>query len=194
MLQVSKKWFIKHAQEPWSIWFLGFFSFTESIFLPVPTDTLMMLMLLIGENAKRWLYYATITMLTSVLGATVGYILSFWLFDVFGTHFIALYGLEDVFHNTQLRYTESVFLFTFIGAISPIPYKIFVLSAGFLKVNFITFIIASIVGRSMRLYLSAWLVYAYGEKGVLLARRYAMHLLIIGCSIIVVYILGYIVL
>jgi len=186
-----KNWFVEHlAGTHGKVW-LGIFSFTESIFLPVPTDTFMMLVLLVKENIKRWMYYATLTMVTSVLGAVVGYMLAFWLFDLFGPQFIALYGLEEEFIKAQGFLEKSVFLFTFVGAVSPIPYKLFVLTAGFMKVNFWVFLAASIVGRSFRLYLSAWLVHKFGQQSIVFVKRYTVHITIVSLSVLLVYILGY---
>ncbi len=186
-----KDWFIEHlAGTHGKVW-LGLFSFTESIFLPVPTDTFMMLVLLVKDNIKRWVYYATITIVTSVLGALVGYLLAFWLFDLFGLQFIAFYGFEEEFIKAQSFLDRSVFLFTFIGAVSPIPFKIFVLTAGFMKVNIWVFLLASIIGRSVRLYFSAWLVHTFGHQSVVLVKRYTVHITIIAVSVLAVYALGY---
>jgi membrane protein YqaA with SNARE-associated domain len=118
----------------------------------------------------------------------VGYMLAFWLFDLFGPQVIAFYGLENEFVRVQNFFERSVFLFTFIGAVSPIPYKIFVLTAGFMKVNFWVFLIASIAGRSARLYLSAWLVHKYGKQGVNLVKRYTVHITIISLLTLILYI------
>ena len=112
-----KNRFIEHLSGKYGKVWLGLFSFTESIFLPVPTDTFMMLILLIKNNIKKWIYYATFTMITSVLGAVAGYLLAFWFFDLFGTSIITLYGLEADFIKVQGFLDKSVFIFTFIGAL-----------------------------------------------------------------------------
>jgi len=191
MLDKSKKWFVDHMSGKYGKVWLGGISFTEAIFFPVPTDTFMMLVLLVRHNAKRWIYYATITTVTSVIGATVGYLLAFWLFDLFGPQLIAFYGLEEEFSRLQDILNNGVFLFTFIGAVSPIPFKLFVLTTGFMKANFFVFITAAIVGRSFRIYPSAWLVYKYGEKSIALTKKYTVHITIIAVVVLAVYVLGY---
>jgi len=191
MWQKYKDWFIEHLAGTYGKVWLGLFSATESIFLPIPTDTFMMLVLLIKDNAKKWLYYATLTMVTSVLGAVIGYMLAFWLFDLFGPQLISFYGLENEFVKAQNFLDKSVFIFMFIGAVSPIPFKLFVLTAGFMKVNFWVFLFASIVGRSFRLYISAWLVHKYGKQSIDLVKKYTIHIIIISVSVLAVYILGY---
>ncbi len=187
----SKTWLIEHLAGTYGKVWLGIISFTESIFLPVPTDLFMMIVLLVRDNIKRWVYYATLTMVTSVLGAVVGYILALWLFDLFGPQLIAFYGMEAQFAQVQSFLDKSVFLFTFIGAVSPIPFKLFVVTAGFMNVNFWVFLLASIIGRSLRLYLGAWLVYKYGQQSIVLVRRYTAHITIIAVAIMAIYIIGY---
>lgn len=186
-----KTWFMEHASGTYGKVWLGLFSVTESIFLPVPTDSFMALILLIKDNAKRWIYYATLTTVTSVIGAVIGYILAFLLFDLFGPQLISFYGLEDQFSKVQGFLERSVFLFTFIGAVSPIPYKIFVLTAGFMKVNFWVFLLASIIGRGVRLYFIAWLIHKFGKQGVSLVKRYTVHITVISLAVLLVYIFGY---
>ncbi len=187
----SKNWFIEHLSGTYGRVWLGIISFTESIFLPVPTDIFMMLVLLMKDNVKRWVHYATITMITSVIGAVVGYIMSFWLFDIFGPPLISVLGLEQEFAKTQSFLESSVFLFTFIGAVTPLPFKVFVLTAGFLKVNFLLFLLASVLGRSVRLYAGAWLVKKYGQHGVIYVKKYTPHITVISLMLLFVYILGY---
>lgn len=186
-----KEWATKHATGRYGQLWLSVLSVSEAIFLPVPTDTFMMGMLLIGENRKRWVYFATITMASSVLGAVIGYFLAFFLFNTFGPSFIELSGAGVQFKKVQEFLDHGIFIFTFIGAVSPIPYKLFVLTAGFIKANFFIFLIASIIGRSVRLYLSAWLVYKYGEQGITIMKRYAVQITIVSVALLIVYVLGY---
>ncbi len=191
MLQKYKELLIRHASGRHGMSWLGLLSITESIFLPIPTDSLMMGMLLIGDNRKRWVYIATVTMVTSVIGAVIGYFIAFFLFDSFGNWLIDMMHAREEFGSVHKFLNHGAFIFTFIGAVSPIPYKLFVLTAGFVKINFVVFLVASIMGRSLRLYFSAWLVYKYGEKSIKLANRYGLHLAIIGVVLFIVYILGY---
>ena len=52
----------------------------------------------------------------------------------------------------------------FIAAFSPIPYKIFTISAGALGMALAPFVLASFVGRGARFFLVAGLMYWGGEK------------------------------
>lgn len=52
----------------------------------------------------------------------------------------------------------------FLAGFSPIPYKIFTISAGFLNMAFLPFMIVSTISRGLRFYLVAGLMYWGGEK------------------------------
>ncbi len=191
MWHKCKGWFIKHATKTYGKVVLGILSFFESIIIPIPIDAFMMLYLLVKENSKKWIHFATLTMITSVLGAVAGYLIAYFFFDLFGYKFIELYSAQESFNKVQEFFSDSVFLFTLIGAVTPIPYKIFVLTAGFMKVNFWVFLLASILGRSLRLYISAWLVHKYGQQSITLMSRYSKQLTIISVIVLVVYAIGY---
>jgi len=105
--------------------------------------------------------------------------------------FIAFYSAEESFVKVQNFFNNSVFLFTFIGALTPLPYKIFVLTAGFMKVDFWVFLVASIFGRGMRLYISAWLTHKYGQQSIGLVARYSVHITVISIGVLLCYLLGY---
>ena len=192
MICKSKDWLIKHTKGSYGKFWLGFLSMSEAIFLPIPIDAFMMGMLLIEENRKKWVYFATLTMLMSIVGAIIGYFLASYLFTTFGSDIVYIYGYNTQFESVRALLDHGIFMFMIIGAISPIPYKIFVLTAGFIKANFVIFLVASVIGRSFRLYLSAWLVYKYGDQGVKIMKRYGVHLGVIGVVLILVYTLGYI--
>ena len=70
-------------------------SFVESSFFPIPPDVLLIPMVL-AERA-RWIRYALICTVASVLGALLGYVIGAFLFDAIGTHIIELYQAEDAF-------------------------------------------------------------------------------------------------
>jgi len=51
-----------------------------------------------------------------------------------------------------------------IAAFSPIPYKVFTITAGIFKVNLKKFVIASIIGRGARFYAESVLIMLWGKE------------------------------
>lgn len=188
MWQKSKDWVVRHAQTPGAVWFLAGLSFIESIISPLPNDTLLVIMTFIKK--ERWFFYATVSTVASLVGAVAGYFIGLYLFDIVAQPLIHMYHAEEHFERVKGFFKESVFLFTLIGAITPIPYKIFVLGAGFMKVNFPVFMLASAIGRGARFYAVTYVTARYGERGIRVVTRYSIHLTIIGVALMGVYIIG----
>lgn len=164
------RWLFEHAEGPHGQVWLAIIAFSESIILPVPTIALLVPILMV--SAKRWLYFATLASIFSVLGGIVGYFVGVFFFDIIGGRIIDFYSLGSQLVDVTERFNENTFLVIFIGAFTPIPYKVFVLTAGFLKVNFITFVLASVLGRSLQLFLIAYVMRIYGERITAIVLKY----------------------
>jgi membrane protein DedA with SNARE-associated domain len=61
----------------------------------------------------------------------------------------------------------------FLAGFTPIPYKLFTISAGLASMSLLPFVAASLVGRGARFFLVAGLIYAGGERFEKQLRRYA---------------------
>ena len=145
-------------------WFLGVVSFTESSLSPILVDPFLIAMTLVRTD--RWIRYSLIASVTSVAGGVAGYILGVLFFDLIGVHIIAFYGLEEQFVRTTELFNGNVFWVILIGAFTPLPYKLFTLVGGLLKVNIFFFILASIVGRFARFFLVGYITKRFGEDAL----------------------------
>jgi membrane protein YqaA with SNARE-associated domain len=147
----------RHAKAPW---FLGGVSFAESSFFPIPPDIMLAPMCLAQPN--RAVFLATLTTVTSVVGGILGYMIGLWGYA----------GIEPVLQ--QAGYMEKVnlarewfeewgFWAIFIAGFSPVPYKVFTITAGAMGMAFAPFVMASFIGRGSRFYLVALLMAWGGE-------------------------------
>ncbi|MBX2866544.1 VTT domain-containing protein [Candidatus Kaiserbacteria bacterium] len=141
---------------------LGLFSFAESSFLPVFADPVLIAVVI--AKPLQWMRLAFITTVTSVLGGVFGYLIGYVFFDTIGQGLIATYGLEEVFAKTQNIFDGNVIVFTLIGALTPLPYKLVAITGGLLKINMLLFILASIAGRAFRFYVVAYVTKTFGEQ------------------------------
>lgn len=66
-----------------------------------------------------------------------------------------------------------------IAGFTPIPYKVFTISAGAFKISFPVFIIASAISRSLRFFIVAGLIYIFGKPIKVFIDRYFNLLCII---------------
>jgi len=54
-------------------------------------------------------------------------------------------------------------MIVFSAGFSPIPYKVFTITAGVTKINFLNFLLASTVSRSLRFFIVSFLIYKFGK-------------------------------
>ncbi len=181
-------WVLRHAEGQHAKFWLSVLSFSEASFFPIPPDVLLIAILL-ANKARKWFYYSFLTSVFSVLGGVLGYGLGFFFFDIFGEFIISFYGLEEEFLGLKEVFDENTFWAIFAAAFTPIPYKIFTISAGLFNVNFFAFITASILGRSVRFFAVGFILKFYGEKvaGVLYKYFNIFSLAVLILLILVVY-------
>ncbi|NCN52754.1 DedA family protein [Candidatus Parcubacteria bacterium] len=165
-------------------WFLGLISFTESSFLPVIVDPFLLAATL--GTPRLWFRYAMIAIVTSVLGGLFGYAIGAVFFDYFGARMIEIYSLENLFQKTVEAFDSNAFLFTLLGAVTPIPYKLVAVVGGFLKISLWQFVLASIIGRGVRFILVAYIVKNYGQR---MMDRFNVRLRTIMISMVVLVVL-----
>ena len=157
-------WVLHWAYTPYALPALIILSFAESSFFPIPPDV-MLLPLCLGEPRKAF-KFAFWCSVASVLGGIAGYWLGFGLWnsglDQFCFDYIPGFTPE-VFERVQGLYEEWSFWIVFTAGFSPLPYKVFTVTAGVCGIDFTMFVLASIVSRSARFFLEAWLLRRFGE-------------------------------
>ncbi len=155
-------WFTAWAQKPQAEKALVGFTFIEAIIFPIPPDPLLMAM--VFNKPKRWVRYASITVVATIAGGIVGYLIGVSLFETAGQWLIDTYNLQEYYVSLGESFQNNTFLAVLTAAMTPIPYKIITLSAGAFDVNFLSFIIASVIGRSARFFGVAYLAKYLGVK------------------------------
>lgn len=168
------------VRHPHARWYLAGLSFAESSFFPIPPDVMLAPMAL-AQPKKAW-QLALLTTLASVVGGILGYLIGMYAFE-FVQPWIAKAGYTAKFEHVQAWFEEWGFYAIFIAGFSPIPYKLFTISAGLMSMSFLPFVIASAIGRGARFFLVASLMRWGGEP-----MEKAMHEYVdrIGWLIIVV--------
>ena len=136
-------------------------SFVESSFFPIPPDVLLIPMVL--SDRSRWIRYAMVCTIASVLGALLGYAIGAFLFDVVGQPILKLYNAQESFAKIQDWYDTWGGWGVLFAAITPFPYKVLTIFSGFTGLDLFTFIAVSLLGRGFRFFLVAWLLNRFGD-------------------------------
>ena len=135
-------------------------SFIESSVFPIPPDVLLIPMVL--SERSKWIRYAVICTIASVLGALLGYAIGAFLFDLIGQPILKLYNAEQSFANIQGWYDTWGGWGVLFAAITPFPYKVLTIFSGFTGLDLVTFVAVSVVGRGFRFFLVTWLLNRFG--------------------------------
>lgn len=159
------------AEKPYAVPALFLMAVSEAIFFPIPVDTLLIAICV--SRPKASFRYATICSIGSVLGGIVGFGVGWWLWYETGTEsfsglaqffFDSVPGVsEEAFGKVQQFYRDYEFLAVFAAGFTPLPYKVFAITAGVFKISFPVFVLASVLSRSARFFLVGGLFYFFGE-------------------------------
>uniref|UniRef100_UPI0040571737 YqaA family protein n=1 Tax=Candidatus Electronema sp. TaxID=2698783 RepID=UPI0040571737 len=147
-------------QTPAGLWVFFFIALAESSFFPIPPDVFL-IALCVGAPKKSFKFAAVCTV-GSVIGGALGYGLGLAFMDTLGMKIVSLYGLTEKYDMVRNMYQQHDALAVAAAGFTPLPYKLFTITAGVCKVNFLTFILASIVSRAARFFLVAALIYKFG--------------------------------
>lgn len=155
-------WVLSWAHTPYGVPALGVLSFAEASFFPIPPDPLLMALCLGAPRRSFW--FATWGTVASVAGGIVGYLLGWGAWSLVGDFFLAwVPGVTpEAFAGVQALYDRWNFWAVFLAGLTPIPYKVFTLSAGVFAIQFPIFVAASVLSRGLRFFLVAGLIWRFG--------------------------------
>ena len=155
-------WTINWSKTKYASWALFLIAFAESSFFPVPPDVLLIPMAI--AERKKWFQIALICSVGSILGALLGYFIGYQFYELIGQKIVDLYNLQGAVDIVSAKYHEHAFLAIFTAAFTPIPFKVFTIVAGLVKIPVMVLIVASAIGRSARFFIVAILIRIFGEK------------------------------
>ncbi len=164
----------RHAER-----YLGGLSFAESSFFPIPPDVMLAPMCL-AQPQRAW-RYALVTTLTSVLGGLAGYAIGFFALELIEP-LLLQWGYGDGYERARNWFDEWGVAAVLIAGFSPVPYKLFTITAGAAAMSLPGFALASFVGRGARFFLVAGLIRYGGPRYAASLRK---HIDTIGWVVIV---------
>ena len=160
-LRFLYNWTLELANNPRAIWLLGFVSFIEAIFFPIPPDILLIPMIL-ANIEKAW-FYAFVATITSVMGGLVGYAVGFLAYSEIAEPLLISLGKQSAMILFSNSINENGFLIVLTAGISPIPFKVVSIMSGFTQMPLFVFLVSALLGRATRFFVVATLLKYYGE-------------------------------
>jgi membrane protein YqaA with SNARE-associated domain len=157
----------------------------EASLLPIPPDVPLVAMSVVRPRAS--FRYATVCIAGSVTGSMIGYALGAFLFDAAGEPLIAFLGMGGRFEHVLRLYHDNALLALVLAGFTNIPFAVFTLAAGFHRtLEPGTLLLGALLGRSVRFYLLALLLFLFGPAVRRFLDRYlalvslALALLFVG--------------
>ena len=180
------------ARHKFSKPFLAFISFIESSFFPIPPDVMILPMVL--AKKEDFIKIFLIATLFSVLGGILGYFLGS-MFLEFSMSIIEFYNYEDKVFVLQDKLSNKTGVVFWIGTLflagfTPLPYKVFTITSGFIGFNIYLFILISLISRGLRFFIVSYLSMKFGDKFEILLKKEGFKLFTIIGIILVIIFLG----
>lgn len=167
MVKKLYNWVLSWSDSRWGWLALLFIALFEASWFPLPPDILLIALCL--GMPKKSFRFATICLIGSIVGAALGYGIGHFLWvtpsgdpTAIATFFYDHVFSVESFNNVGSLYDRFNFWIVFTAGFTPLPFKLFTIAGGMFSINFVMFIIASIVARGMRFFLIGWLIWRYG--------------------------------
>jgi len=155
-------WMLSWADHPKAAPALFGLSFAEASFFPIPPDPLLIALSI--ANPRKALRWAAICSAGSILGGVAGYLIGWHFMSIIGEKILAFYHLDQQYEMAQELYRKYQAWAVATAGFTPLPYKLFTITAGAFKIDFGIFVLASALSRSARFFLVAGLVYLFGPS------------------------------
>ncbi len=183
----SKEWIESYALKKSALWAIFILAFAESSFFPIPPDVLLIAIAIakpkVSIKAALW------CSIGSVLGGVFGYFIGYALMESIGNNIIHFYNAQATWDKVVSIYNGEVGMWFLAGAaFTPIPYKISTIAAGATNMPLIPFILISSIGRSLRFFLVAGVIYFVGPTAKIYIDKYFDKLSI---AFVVLLVLGF---
>lgn len=201
MIKRLYDWVLSWSESRWGWLALFILALCESSWFLIPPDILLIALCL--GAVKKSFRFASICLAGSIIGAMIGYSIGHFLWTTpageptaiatfFFNHIFSVEGFNDV----GALFDKYNFWIVFTAGFTPLPYKIFTIAGGLFDINFVMFIIASIVSRGLRFFLIAWLIWRFGAPIKAFIDKYfnllatLFTVLLIGCFALVAWLFG----
>jgi membrane protein YqaA with SNARE-associated domain len=182
MLRRLYEWVLNWANTPYGVPALVLLALMEASFFPIPPDVLLLaLALSVPEKSLRYAAWCT---LGSVVGGVLGYAIGMTLWSSVDQFIFEHVFAQAKFDKVMEIYRDQGVWVVFTAAFTPIPFKVFTVTAGVAKLDLFEFIAASAVGRGARFFLVAGIVRMMGARAKEFIDRYFNILTIVAVALL----------
>lgn len=165
---------LKKSGHPAYSWVVFLMTVCESVFLFVPPEVFMTPAII--ADRRRVMPITIAAILGSFVGGILAYIIGLWLFDSVGMWIINNFASAEKFQIAQDMFIQHGALIIMLSAMTPIPYKLMAICAGFLSFPIFIFIGVSAVFRSARFAIVGFLLWRFQGMANTIVKKYFWYL------------------
>lgn len=167
---------LKKSEHPAYAWIVFLMTVCESIFLFVPPEVFMTPPII--ANRRRALPITIAAAAGSLVGGAIAYMIGLWLFDSVGMWLINNFASMEKFAMAQEMFRRHGIFIIVLTAVTPIPYKLMAICAGFLGFPAVLFLGVSAIFRTGRFALVGYLLWRFQETANAIVSKYFWYLAI----------------
>lgn len=150
-----------YASHKHAIKFICGYSFLEAIIMPIPIDVFLGPVAM--QHPQKWLRLSVYTAIFSILGGCIGYTLGYFI-SGYAHQFLNFISNEQVFLQIKNYLDQYGSIIVILVGFTPLPFKIFSIVFGIVKLNLVTFLVLSFISRLVRFVIVSYLFAVYGNK------------------------------
>lgn len=154
-------------------------SFIDAIFFPIPAFFLQVSLSVM--NPQNALLLATVGYVASILGTPIGY----WIGKVVGEKFLQKTVKQKWIDKASNLFQSNGEVAIFIGAFTPIPFKVFTVLAGMFRFSLWKLIGYAALGRAVKFYIVGALFHFFGRASEEFVTSY-LSLIMSGIAVVMI--------
>jgi len=190
-MKVSE-YLLSRAESRWYTWIVFLMTVCESIFLFIPPEVFMTPPIV--ANKKRAVPVVTAAALGSIVGGIIAYCIGMWLFDSVGMWVIENFASIEKFELAQSLFIKHGIFIIFLTAVTPVPYKLMAITAGFMGFPSVLFLGLSAVFRTGRFAIFGYLLWRFQARANAIVKRFfwpltAAAIVVAGLGIILMFLI-----
>ena len=164
------EYLLKKSEHPAFVWLVFVMTVCESVFLFIPPEVFMTPAVI--ANRRRAVPVVLAAAAGSLVGGMISYLIGMYLFDSVGVWLIENFASMEKFEVARGMFLKHGILIIALSALTPIPYKLMAICAGFLSYPIWLFLIVSGVFRTTRFGLIGYLLWRYQARANTIVREY----------------------
>lgn len=164
------EYLLSRAESKTYTWVVFLLTVCESIFLFIPPEVFMTPPII--ANKKRALPVVLAATFGSIVGGIIAYCIGLWVFDSVGVWLINNFASMEKFAMAQSLFIKHGVFIIFLTAVTPIPYKLMAMCAGFMGFPAVLFLGLSAIFRTGRFAIVGYLLWKFQERANAIVKRY----------------------